>query len=103
MEIDVLPSSILTVENLTNAEVLARDDDMDCLLIYTAGFPNRTVQALLAKVAATYFTTIVCHWGIWTMAKFASLSICAGISFQNSNHTAWMQRAFSHICCTRRI
>ena len=36
---------------------------MDRLLIYTAGFPNRTVQALLAKVAATYFTTIVCHWG----------------------------------------
>lgn len=40
MKIETLPPSILTVENLTNAEVLAQEG-ADYLLIYTAGFPNR--------------------------------------------------------------
>ena len=61
MEIDALPPSILTVENLTNAETLAQEG-ADYLLIYTAGFPNRTIQALLSKIAGKQLPTVR-HWG----------------------------------------
>lgn len=63
MEVDALPRSVLTVENLTNAEVLARDGGADQLLIYTAGFPNRTVQTFLQKIAALHTSAEMRHWG----------------------------------------
>ena len=62
MLIDALPHAVLTVENLTNAELLARDGGEDRLLIYTAGFPNRTLQAFLRKIAAMQ-PVLVQHWG----------------------------------------
>ena len=61
MEIDTLPPSVLTVENLTNAEALAQEE-VDRLLVYTAGFPNRTIQAFLSKVSEIQPLHIV-HWG----------------------------------------
>ena len=61
MEIDALPPSVLTVDNLTNAEALAQEAT-DRLLIYTAGFPNRTIQALLSKIAGKQPPTVR-HWG----------------------------------------
>ena len=63
IEIDALPAAILTVENLTNAEVLARDDGADRLLVYTAGFPNRTTQAFFQRIAALHSSTEIHHWG----------------------------------------
>ncbi|WP_102493583.1 Wadjet anti-phage system protein JetD domain-containing protein [Selenomonas felix] len=63
MKIDVLPPEILTIENLTNAETLTRMVDTNHLLIYTAGFPNRTVQALLLKIAPLHRTFHIRHWG----------------------------------------
>ena len=61
MKIETLPPSILTVENLTNAEALAQEG-ADYLLIYTAGFPNRTIQALLSKISRMQPPDIA-HWG----------------------------------------
>ena len=63
LKIDVLPPEILTIENLTNAETLTRMVDTNHLLIYTAGFPNRTVQALLLKIASLHRTFHIRHWG----------------------------------------
>ena len=63
MKIYVLPPEILTIENLTNAETLTRTVDTNHLLIYTAGFPNRTVQALLLKIAPLHWTFHIRHWG----------------------------------------
>ena len=62
MKIDALPPSILMVENLTNAEALAQEEATDRLFIYTAGFPNRTIQALLSKIAGKQPPTVR-HWG----------------------------------------
>lgn len=63
MKIEKLPHSILTVENLTNAEALARSTGEKRLLIYTAGFPNRTAQAFLAKIADARTSSVIQHWG----------------------------------------
>ena len=62
MKIECLPVSILTVENLTNAEVLAQEEGADRLLVYTAGFPNRTIQRLLSKIADKQ-PAVMQHWG----------------------------------------
>lgn len=61
MGIDALPPAILTVENLTNAEALAQEK-ADRLLVYTAGFPNRTIQAFLSKVSEMKPQKTK-HWG----------------------------------------
>ena len=61
MKIETLLPSILTVENLTNAEALAQSEE-DRLLVYTAGFPNRTIQAFLSKVSEMKPQKTK-HWG----------------------------------------
>ena len=63
MEIDVLPAFILTVENLTNAEALTQDGAADRLLIYTAGFPNRTTQMFFQKISSQHSSVEIRHWG----------------------------------------
>ena len=63
MEIDALPPSILTVENLTNAEALTQDGAADRLLIYTAGFPNRTTQMFFQKISSQHSSVEIRHWG----------------------------------------
>lgn len=64
MEICAPHSYIMTVENLTNAEALAHEAGEERLLIYTAGFPNRTVQKFLSKIAAADSSHAeMWHWG----------------------------------------
>ena len=66
--IEQLPQQIVTIENLTSFHQFIKIAGNEKILtIYTGGFPNKTVQAFISKVASylqTRKNTTNCrHWG----------------------------------------
>ena len=66
--IEQLPEQIVTIENLTSFHQFIKTAGNEKILtIYTGGFPNKTVQAFISKIASylqkQQNTTNCRHWG----------------------------------------